>query len=100
MPTHTAATLHDTPRLSPPQPPAETESVRNPDGTVFGMAHEIGYARVSKREQNPDAQEAELRAAGCERVFVDHGESRYGCRDRRHPAAFYHRGIYHGRIRT
>ncbi|HCS60869.1 MAG TPA: DNA invertase [Microbacterium sp.] len=39
------------------------------------MAHEIGYARVSKREQNPEAQEAELRAAGCERVFVDHGES-------------------------
>ncbi len=69
------STLHDTPRLSPPKPPAETESVRNPDGTVFGMAHEIGYARVSKREQNPDAQEAELRAAGCERVFVDHGES-------------------------
>jgi hypothetical protein len=43
--------------------------------TVFGMAHEVGYARVSKREQNPMAQEAELRAAGCERVFVDHGES-------------------------
>ncbi|MFB9657963.1 recombinase family protein, partial [Microbacterium imperiale] len=39
------------------------------------MAHEVGYARVSKREQNPDAQAAELRAAGCERVFVDHGES-------------------------
>lgn len=39
------------------------------------MAHVVGYARVSKREQNPDAQEAELRAAGCARVFVDHGES-------------------------
>lgn len=39
------------------------------------MAHQVGYARVSKREQNPEAQEAELRAAGCERVFVDHGES-------------------------
>lgn len=35
----------------------------------------IGYARVSKREQNPAAQEAELRAAGASRVFVDHGES-------------------------
>mgnify|MGYP001556150570 CR=1 FL=1 len=45
------------------------------NGTVFGMAHEVGYARVSKREQNPDAQAAELRAAGCERVFIDHGES-------------------------
>lgn len=35
----------------------------------------IGYARVSTREQNPEAQEAELRAAGAARVFVDHGES-------------------------
>ncbi len=35
----------------------------------------IGYARVSTREQNPDAQAAELRAAGADRVFVDHGES-------------------------
>ncbi|MGK3952265.1 recombinase family protein [Microbacterium sp. I2] len=39
------------------------------------MAHEVGYTRVSKREQNPDAKEAELRTAGCERAFVDHGES-------------------------
>lgn len=39
------------------------------------MTHLVGYARVSKRDQNPDAQEAELRAAGCSRVFVDHGES-------------------------
>lgn len=66
---------HDTPKNDPPKPPAETESRRNFGCTVFGMAHEVGYARVSKREQNPDAQEAELRAAGCERVFVDHGES-------------------------
>lgn len=35
----------------------------------------VGYARVSKREQNPQAQDAELRAAGAHRVFVDHGES-------------------------
>ena len=35
----------------------------------------IGYARVSKRDQNPQAQEAELRAAGAVRVFVDHGDS-------------------------
>lgn len=35
----------------------------------------VGYARVSTREQNPDAQEAELRAAGAFRVFVDRGES-------------------------
>jgi len=35
----------------------------------------VGYARVSTREQNPQAQEAELTAAGAERVFVDHGAS-------------------------
>ena len=35
----------------------------------------VGYARVSTREQSPAAQEAELTAAGAERVFVDHGES-------------------------
>ena len=39
------------------------------------MSSVIGYARVSTREQNPAAQEAELRAAGAVRVFVDHGES-------------------------
>lgn len=35
----------------------------------------IGYARVSTRDQNPKAQEAELRAFGCVKVFVDHGVS-------------------------
>ena len=39
------------------------------------MTNVVGYARVSRREQNPAAQEAELRAAGAARVFVDHGES-------------------------
>ena len=39
------------------------------------MSNIIGYARVSTREQNPDAQAAELREAGAVRVFVDHGES-------------------------
>lgn len=39
------------------------------------MTNVVGYVRVSKREQNPAAQEAELRAAGAVRVFVDHGES-------------------------
>jgi DNA invertase Pin-like site-specific DNA recombinase len=31
----------------------------------------IGYARVSTRDQNPDAQRDALNAAGCEKVFVD-----------------------------
>lgn len=35
----------------------------------------VGYGRVSTRDQNPGSQEAALRAAGCERVFVDRGES-------------------------
>lgn len=39
------------------------------------MSNIIGYARVSTREQNPDAQASELRNAGAVRVFVDHGES-------------------------
>ncbi len=39
------------------------------------MTTVVGYARVSRHDQNPAAQEAELRAAGAGRVFVDHGES-------------------------
>ncbi|MDO5676334.1 MAG: recombinase family protein [Propionibacteriaceae bacterium] len=35
----------------------------------------IGYARVSTREQTLGSQEAKLREAGVERLFVDHGES-------------------------
>jgi DNA invertase Pin-like site-specific DNA recombinase len=31
----------------------------------------IGYGRVSTRDQNPDAQEDALTAAGCDRIFVD-----------------------------
>jgi DNA invertase Pin-like site-specific DNA recombinase len=33
--------------------------------------HLYGYARVSTREQCPDAQHDALRAAGCARVFTD-----------------------------
>ena len=39
------------------------------------MSSTVGHARVSMREQDPEVQEAELRAAGAVRVFVDRGES-------------------------
>ncbi len=35
----------------------------------------IGYARVSTRDQHPQAQTSTLTEAGAKRVFIDHGES-------------------------
>jgi len=49
-------------------------------GTVQGMAHLLGYARVSTLEQNPDLQVDELTAAGCWKVWTDHGSGALGQR--------------------
>ncbi len=40
------------------------------------MGMDVGYVRVSKREQNPELQRRELRAAGCERIFEERISSR------------------------
>ncbi len=31
----------------------------------------IGYGRVSKEDQNLDAQKDELKAAGCDKIYTD-----------------------------
>jgi len=45
-----------------------------------GMAHLLGYARVSTTQQNPDLQVDELTAAACWKVWTDHAS---GALDRR-----------------
>lgn len=35
----------------------------------------LGYGRVSTKDQRSDPQRAELEAAGCTKIFVDHGVS-------------------------
>lgn len=49
-------------------------------GTVRGMAHLLGYARISTADQDPSLQGDALAAAGCYRVFVDVAS---GARDER-----------------
>ena len=39
--------------------------------TVDAMAN-VGYARVSTRDQREGSQTDALGAAGCERIFIDH----------------------------
>lgn len=55
-------------------PPATTAPEMG-DGPHSDGPELVGYARVSTRGQKDDSQIAELTAAGCHRIFVDHGVS-------------------------
>lgn len=50
---------------------------------------DVGYVRVSKREQNPELQRNELEAAGCERVFEERISSRVEARPQLEAALDY-----------
>lgn len=63
-------------RLSGYQMTSQKESIeiRKRPWTMRRM--DVGYVRVSKREQNPDLQRRELATAGCERIFEERISSR------------------------
>lgn len=50
---------------------------------------DVGYVRVSKREQNPDLQRNELEAAGCGKIFEERISSRVESRPQLEAALDY-----------
>jgi hypothetical protein len=46
------------------------------DGNRDDKATNVGYARVSRQDRNPQMQRGELEAAGCERIFEERISSR------------------------
>lgn len=55
------------------------------------MGQRIGYGRVSTRDQSPDSQHDALRAAGCEKIFVDKASGKLARRPRLDEALAYAR---------
>ena len=62
--------LEDCPKPMP-ETGVSSPSLSDVFGTVRGMAHLLGYARVSTVEQDPAMQADALAAAGCARVWID-----------------------------
>jgi len=48
---------------------------QNPQTPVSGHSQLLGYARVSRADQNLDRQRDALSAAGCSKIFIDEGVS-------------------------
>ena len=67
----------DGPASRTPKSPNDRDRTRrqNPAASTRVCGALVGYARVSTVDQSLDRQLTELRQAGCERIFTDHGIS-------------------------